>query len=748
MAQSGEDGPSTEQHQADSLTFFPSYENDMSPTSTIRYSPEGQRRLTQRPNITPLLFTPRTASFRTPLFEGYDPLANELHDALQDHSSLAPTPPMDDIEGEFAGLERSTSAPPQDVYTSPTREDIPDKKAGRRKHGNSVSSIPAFFRPRAATIEQSSSQSPTISRPASVASKRQLAPVEMNYWLPQEALPPALNKQDITSNTLIDEFGFLHEEKRKRRQHDGAQRRQSLAQASARPASPSSSTYGHSRPSSISLSLNASISPKDGDENDEKSSANIRWQDYLTLDAASATQFLSDMPFSSTFRIMDRVRAAVGSGAATLPVNKADPVTALSPQTVSSPLSAASTAEVFLDRTRSESSSATDVSIHTQDTSSISQSHGVPAQSAETLLKQVNDDHERSQQKKRKEFEDFMNRALALRLRNEMETTSTTRPVDPGNSKLHLSPEAHLVEGSVIGFASIGLSGRGAKAKRKELHRLILQGIPVELRSKVWGECMRSQVQGDPEYYHALLSNPEYATLEGATVRDAIDADVQRTLKDNVYFRDPDGPGTQKLTDVLVALARRNPAVGYCQGMNLIAGSLLLVLPTAEEAFWVMVFLTEKILPEAYMGDALITSRADAKVLRRYVGEQMPTLATCFDRHDVWLEFEVVAISWFVSAFTAVFCGEALYRVWDVVFCWNDGGVFLLCVALALLKLNEKALLACAGRSEISGYLNAQMTDHAVSVDGVIRAANALRKVMVKEDVELRRKQEVADLQG
>lgn len=259
---------------------------------------------------------------------------------------------------------------------------------------------------------------------------------------------------------------------------------------------------------------------------------------------------------------------------------------------------------------------------------------------------------------------------------------------------------------------------------------------------------MRSQVQGDPEYYHALLNDPEYEHLIDNTVIESIDADVQRTLKDNIYFRDPNGPGTHKLTDVLVALARRNPQTGYCQGMNLIAGSLLLVLPTAEEAFWIMVFLTEKILPEGYMGDALLTSRADAKVLRRYVAEQMPLLVTALDRHDVWLEFEVVAISWFVSAFTAVFCGEALYRVWDVVFCWRDGDAFMICVALALLKLNEKALVACAGRSEISGYLNGRMTDHAISVDGVIRAANALRKVVRKEDLHARRQEEVDGLQA
>lgn len=717
----------------DGLTFFPAL-NDETPTNTIRRAPQAKHASIERPSITSLLFTPKTSRGRDALFGDFDPLANELDDALQDQSH--PTH-LRVAANEFEGLERCTSAPPEETHTVPKEIDA-QKKPGRRKHGNSVSSIPAYFRPRTTPADKTSSApvSQHVSRPSSSLSRRDLAPVEMNSWFLQEDLPPALNKQN-GPNTVTDGFGFLYEEKRKRKQHDG-NRRPSLYPPAAQPRSPISATFGRNRPASISISINSA--PVDNDEEDEKA-ANMRWHDFLMLDTTATASYLSDMPLLGANRIMDRVRSAVGGYSSTQgALNKAEPVVAISTQAVTSP-----SGEAFSESIRSETSSATDVSVHTQDTSNASPSG--PSQTAAALLQQLNDEHERSQQKKKAEFEDFMNKSLVHRLRgNDEGTSANSSRSGEGSNQLHISPEAHLVEGSAIGFASIGLGGKGAKTKRKELHRLILQGIPVELRSKVWGECMRSQVQGDPEYYHALLTSPAYAGLDDPTILEAIDADVQRTLKDNIYFRDIDGPGSRKLTDVLIAVSRRCPQVGYCQGMNLIVGSLLLVLPTSEEVFWMMVFLMESILPADYMGATLLTSRADAKVLRSFVVDHIPQLAQHLERHDVWLEFEVNAISWFVSAFTAVFCGEALYRIWDVMFCWSDGDVFALCTALALLKLNEKALLACQGRSEISGYLNGQMTDHAVSVDGVIRAASALRKVVRREDVDKRRKEEVAGL--
>jgi hypothetical protein len=73
------------------------------------------------------------------------------------------------------------------------------------------------------------------------------------------------------------------------------------------------------------------------------------------------------------------------------------------------------------------------------------------------------------------------------------------------------------------------------------------------------------------------------------------------------------------------------------------------------------------------------------------------------------------------------------------VFCINDGSTFLFQVALALLKLNEKQLLQCPTPAGIYTYINHQMTNHAISIDGLIHASEGLRRVVRREDVESRR---------
>jgi hypothetical protein len=219
-----------------------------------------------------------------------------------------------------------------------------------------------------------------------------------------------------------------------------------------------------------------------------------------------------------------------------------------------------------------------------------------------------------------------------------------------------------------------------------------------------------------------------------------IDVDIHRTLTDNVFFRT--GPGVPKLSEVLRAYARHNPEVGYCQGMNLIAASLLLIMPTAEDAFWVMASIIEHILPRHYYDHSLLTSRADQQVLRQYVSELLPKLSGHLE--SLSIDLEALTFQWFLSLFTACLSAEALYRVWDVLLCSKDeeghgGSTFLFQVALALLKLNEPALLACQGPAEVYAYLGDSITNHAISIDGLIAASDGLRAVVCRADVEERR---------
>ena len=95
---------------------------------------------------------------------------------------------------------------------------------------------------------------------------------------------------------------------------------------------------------------------------------------------------------------------------------------------------------------------------------------------------------------------------------------------------------------------------------------------------------------------------------------------------------------------------RRNPAVGYCQGMNLVTSTLLLIHADEEEAFWVLAAIIERILPEEFFSPSLISSRACPLVLLEYVQESMPKL----NHHltELGVDLPAICFSWFLSLFT------------------------------------------------------------------------------------------------
>lgn len=70
-----------------------------------------------------------------------------------------------------------------------------------------------------------------------------------------------------------------------------------------------------------------------------------------------------------------------------------------------------------------------------------------------------------------------------------------------------------------------------------------------------------------------------------------IDKDVQRTFPSTRRFHSEEGQ--TQLRNVLRAYAAYDPEVAYCQGMNFIAGLLLLYMPSEGHAFAALVLLME-----------------------------------------------------------------------------------------------------------------------------------------------------------
>ncbi len=54
------------------------------------------------------------------------------------------------------------------------------------------------------------------------------------------------------------------------------------------------------------------------------------------------------------------------------------------------------------------------------------------------------------------------------------------------------------------------------------------------------------------------------------------------------------GKGVQSLMNILKAYAALDPEVGYCQGMNFLAGVLLMYLPSEADAYGALVVLMQQ----------------------------------------------------------------------------------------------------------------------------------------------------------
>ncbi|TNY20837.1 GTPase activating rab protein [Rhodotorula diobovata] len=251
---------------------------------------------------------------------------------------------------------------------------------------------------------------------------------------------------------------------------------------------------------------------------------------------------------------------------------------------------------------------------------------------------------------------------------------------------------------NLVGVAQMGTEKKGKKEDWNDFKDLVRKGIPITYRPKIWGECSSANEAREPGVYQELLAQP---LMPGeAQCLKQIDMDCHRTFPTNVFFAG-NGPGVAKLRNVLVAYSRRNPKIGYCQGMNNLVATLLLTHPAEEDAFWVLVCIIENILPSDYYTSHLLVSRADQQVLQDLVARILPRLAAHLEEQGV--ELTAITFSWFLSLFTDSLPIQTLLRVWDLFFI--HGTIFLFRVALAILKLHEPDLLECDSAASLYALL-------------------------------------------
>ncbi|KAF7279444.1 hypothetical protein GWI33_007262 [Rhynchophorus ferrugineus] len=156
------------------------------------------------------------------------------------------------------------------------------------------------------------------------------------------------------------------------------------------------------------------------------------------------------------------------------------------------------------------------------------------------------------------------------------------------------------------------------------------------------------------------------------------------------------------LKKVLLAYARWNKTVGYCQGFNMLAALLLQVTDRCEsEALKLMIYLIEGVLPDSYFADSLRGLSVDMAVFRELLRSKLPRLSKHLDVlqtavKDGSRSYEppltnVFTMQWFLTLFCNCLPQPTVLRVWDLIFL--EGNEILLRTALAIWQVLAQRIL-------------------------------------------------------
>ncbi|CAF2751347.1 unnamed protein product [Rotaria sp. Silwood2] len=252
-------------------------------------------------------------------------------------------------------------------------------------------------------------------------------------------------------------------------------------------------------------------------------------------------------------------------------------------------------------------------------------------------------------------------------------------------------------------------------------------GLSTDKRQKLWISLANKYIHDIHLDWDKTLrfafNNNSYPEDEHLNIQ--IDKDLHRTgcnWSSNEYNR-------TILKHVLLAFARYNKTIGYCQGLHILTSVILDVVNMNEEyALMILIYLIDCILPD-FFSNNLHALAIDMIVFDQWLKIYNPQLhlhlqnlqsSSCNDNSDITYEpplLNVFTIQWFLTLFATCLPRQATLRIWDILMI--EGSEVLFRTGLLLWSKLSIAVLKISTVDQfysVMGHLSVQLLDEKILV--------------------------------
>lgn len=247
----------------------------------------------------------------------------------------------------------------------------------------------------------------------------------------------------------------------------------------------------------------------------------------------------------------------------------------------------------------------------------------------------------------------------------------------------------------------------------------LFEGPPSHLRWQAWKAAFSIQ---NPKIKLDISDQEDTYSIE---------KDLNRTFPNHQYFSSTSGQ--LALKNILVSMVNNYPELGYCQGMNSIAGILLIVSQGNEiESYAILESICMKFGGKGLFeyGFPLVVDFCED--FHKELREKIPKVHSFFEETE--LDDNLWLTKWFMTIFSYSFNLDCVVRIWDAVFAYGLG--FMVNVALGLVNFLKCDLFGKT-LGDIIDYLP-ELKEMYVDIDWVLftSAKFEVKQIFVNENEE------------